>query len=498
MRFVVVSPSISDFYFTQRRHTSLGARLLCDTLEALGHEAILVDFPATAQKPRRITLPAELSYLEDFIVEDEYGPTSFFRYYQRLGPAPHEQANAVARLVPDAVMISSFAFAYADDAIAFARELHDLLPGLPIVAGGPGPTVHPDYYLGVPIVEPEEPAETGISSVACGPAEVVAPIVLDSLEHDSLPSVLSAQPATGADVRFAAALVNGVLTTSVTCGCPRRCRFCSIHLTHGSRFATIDPSSFAHGLETFADSAVEAVNFEDDNLVADTAFLEEILSVVARTFPGRELRAENGLDPGFLNPALVDRLAKAGFRHLNLSMGSYDPSALEAESRHLTGAIIPEITECAGRLGLSSTVFWICGLATDTCESVIETLDFVSRLPAASGISLFYPVPGLAGFTDRSRFPRGAALRAKGSSAFPWNESLSTRQMITAFRLSRFLSVLSLPKPDGLARDIIDRSRTTRTLHTLRRGKRGHPVPVPELDESLVARFFARIDRVRQ
>ena len=54
---------------------------------------------------------------------------------------------------------------------------------------------------------------------------------------------------------------------------------------------------------------------------------------------------------------------------------------------------------------------------------------------------MFYSVPGLPDFSDTAYFRNIAPGLLRGSSAYPWNSSLSTEELITAFRISRTLNL---------------------------------------------------------
>jgi len=129
---------------------------------------------------------------------------------------------------------------------------------------------------------------------------------------------------------------------------------------------------------------------------------------------------------------------------------------------------------------------------------MVETLHYLARLRVASGISPFYPVPGLPGFTDRKRFPAGTAVLTKGSSIVPWTGSLSTREMVTAFRLSRFLSLLSDHTLADRHSELVTRCLDERRLYTYRSDYGGSLAVVPGVEEAMVTELLAHIDRASQ
>ena len=118
----------------------------------------------------------------------------------------------------------------------------------------------------------------------------------------------------------------------------------------------------------------------------------------------------------------------------------------------------------------------------------MDALIYLGRQPTRTGISLFYPVPGLEGLPSPDFFGQTSPRLCAGSAAWPWAGSLSTEEMITAFRLSRLANLLKDPRGYG---ELIDAVGKTRRLHTLvKKDRRWTVVPVPRQDEAMVERFL--------
>ena len=220
------------------------------------------------------------------------------------------------------------------------------------------------------------------------------------------------------------------------------------------------------------------------------------MKLVKKQFPEAGFSAENGLDYTLISREELSKLINIGFRSFNFSMASCSPELLEAENRSIDRARLEELLEEVSSHSLTSTTYFICGFKGETRETVLNNLVYLHRLPTLTGISMFYPVPGLPGFgTDlMSGFsPRLCA----GSSAYPWNESLNTASMITAFRLARLSNMLKTS--EGLIPGT-DRTQTDNGLSGLIKssGKLftrsgGNIVEVPAQDEQLVTDFLSAV-----
>ena len=114
MKVVVAAAPLRDFYFTPHRFSALGSRIIRRILSRRGISCTLLDFPV--MRSRRLPLPRTLSHLEPYLLPSERGRLSFFRSYHHYGPSLPECARRIRSENPDLLLISCFAFCYADEA----------------------------------------------------------------------------------------------------------------------------------------------------------------------------------------------------------------------------------------------------------------------------------------------------------------------------------------------------------------------------------------------
>ncbi len=502
MRICLAVPSIQDFYFSRERVSSLGARTVVGLIESTEHTCALFDFPSLVKKARSVGLPGELAYLRPFLLP-ETGPVTFFTGYQRLGPPPEECARLLVASDPDILLISCFAYGYAGDAIDLAGEIKAIAPNMPIAVGGAGATVLPEKFMMSGLFE----------FVLSGAAEISLLVFLNEFDsghprYERVPSLVwQADGAiqhsekggftAGGDLRWVCHVDDSRrgrtrLSTSLSRGCPRRCSFCSNHLCHGRSYRKLPLELVRTGFAAVSPGPGMHVNFEDDNLLADTEYFMAVIGFAREIFDGPSFSAENGLDAGFLDEELLERLVLLGFGSFNFSLGSIDEEILRQENRSPSSSRIAVLTRHSASLGVPSVTYFICGLPGDTAETIVESLLFLHSLPTKIGISLFYPVPGLPGFEDAKPFLSRPPRLACGSSGFPWNGSLSTRQLVTAFRLARLVNLLGDSNQSTIHSDLLAAIRKEKRLYTWsRKGK--ELLPVPGLDDDLVRVILSEI-----
>ena len=489
MKAVVAVPSVLDFYFTPSRASALGALAVKQLLEKENIDSVLFNFPAAAVKPVKIGLPPELGHLEDHIIKGENGPVSFFSSNHRYGPDHGECAAVIAAEKPDILFISCFAWAYAAETVSLAAEVKRLCPELSVAAGGAGVTVNPAYFESFPAID----------HVLTGEAETAVPALLSGIGGRACAPPEGEPRFLLAETGFSSAKNKSFYSAILTRGCPKSCSFCSNYLVHGRKFRKADSGKVIEKLLSLPEDRNIHVNFEDDNILFAPDYFTGILEAVRERFPSATFSAENGLDYTMLDDRLLERLLGLGFNSFNLSMASSSSALLRGQNRPAAPERLESITAFLAKRKISSVTYFICGLDGEQPEDAVDNLIRLHGLPTLSGISLFYPVPGLP--VCRQDFSSIPPRLCAGSSAWPWTGSLTTGQLITAFRLSRLSNLIKTE--DGTigggtrssfrhTRELIDRIRESGRLFSFARGK---IVEVPGQDHPMVEGFLSRISK---
>ena len=510
MKAVVVVPPVFDFYYTPHRSSGLGAEIVGNLLRAKGLKVGLLNFPGRAGKAKKQKLPPELNYLAPFLIEKECGKTAFFNHYHRFGPSLDVCVRQILALSPDLVFISCFAFCYAQSALDLARQVRKSDSRPKIIMGGAGISAHPEFFI-------EDPA---VDFVFLGEAEVSLPMFLDilmagSADFNRVPNLFRkrhGRVAAPEQVRYtvpeeiafeikktfetSAAVF---FSTTLSRGCPKACRFCSNFISHGREFRTIPLEKIR---KVAAATAINGIppgkqvnfNFEDDNFLCNSDYFFSVLDIFKTAFPAAGFLAENGIDFTLIRPDILEKLIQYGMKQFNLSMVSVNTRLLAHENRNAGLKHYEMIVNILKSHGIPCITYFICGLKNDTGESVVDTICYLAGQPTRVGISLFYPVPGIPDFQDKSFFSGTPLCLCAGSSAFPWNRSLTTREMITAFRLSRLVNLLKSHRRTPDDEKMIERSFHEQGLFSFTRDGGGVvPAPVPDMDEKMIDRFFKRI-----
>jgi radical SAM superfamily enzyme YgiQ (UPF0313 family) len=507
LRACIAVPPVFDFYFTRHRFSGLGSEILSNILKENRCEVQLFNFPIRKKKGRQLPLPKALAYLKPYIIENEDGGLSFFTRYQRFGPPLSECADQIIAFSPDIVFISCFAFCYADAALELASHIRAAHPQTAIAVGGAGVSAYPDFFIGNPDIDFALTGEAEISvpdflnALKSGSndfseipnlyhknnGKMIAPLYRKETEADEIAFVLKKTRATPSDIYY---------STSLSRGCPKKCRFCSNFLCHGRKFRVIPIKKIQRDLSELSINPEDCdktiyVNFEDDNLLLAPEYFLNVLKIFKKKFSKIFFLAENGVDYTKLTPALVKKLISLGLKQFNLSIASTHLPILAEEQRDATFPLYEKVLQILETNQIQSITYFICGFKKDSKKTVAANIAYLAKLSTRIGISLFYPVPGIFDFTDKTIFDKHPTFLCAGSSAYAWNHSLSTAELVTAFRLCRFVNLLKSDRKSKHEEALIQKISQEKQLYTLVKhsGTRSI-VPVGNADNDMVRLFF--------
>jgi radical SAM superfamily enzyme YgiQ (UPF0313 family) len=236
-------------------------------------------------------------------------------------------------------------------------------------------------------------------------------------------------------------------------GCPHGCAYCSGHLVMGTPFRTRTPEAILREMmECQKQYGIESFDIEDDNFTFDQERAKRLMKLIIETFEERniELSAMNGISFASLDAELLQLMKKAGFRAINLSYVSTDPSTKERMGRPKTTTEFDKILEKAEQVGLDVIAYAILGMPGQTIEEMVDTLIYLMGEKVLIGPSIYYPTPGTSLFERCGKEgilpPHPVQWR---SSAFPIETKEFNRlDLLTLFRLARVINFIK-GKMDG-------------------------------------------------
>ena len=268
--------------------------------------------------------------------------------------------------------------------------------GLPVVVGGPDPTMTPHYYR-----------EAGANFLCLGEGEVSVPLWLADLEKgvtsgvyrdERLPE-LSESPVPRFDlINHRDYLYVGVQYSR---GCPYHCEFCNVIDLFKNKYRTKSLEQVLKEFDLLYSLGYRGqLDFFDDNLIGHMKdvkpFLRGIIAwLEAHGYPF-QLSTSVTLNLA-KDPELLDLFRMARFKYLLVGIETPDETALKsAQKPHNTGFSIAEAAnEIYTRAGCTIHSGFLLGMdgeAEDIADQVVKCIDEACVPWVMAGV--VYPLPG--------------------------------------------------------------------------------------------------------
>jgi anaerobic magnesium-protoporphyrin IX monomethyl ester cyclase len=491
---LLIQPPIRDFYLTAKRTFPYGLACIAATLIRSGFSVDILDALAT-RRSRILDFPPELEYLKEFYGRPDGSPFALFSRFRHYGYSFESIGKMARESGAFLVGISSLFTPYEQEAIRTAEIVKAYHPDCKIVLGGHHPTALPQSVMESAAVDFVLRGEGEVSMPllaralrqkldyrtipglvyrqADGTLHIDPPAQMDDLDDYPLPAVQLT------DQRFYRRNQRAAIVIAASRGCPLKCSYCSIsartHLTYRRRRI----AAVIREIEQAADQgAVGLVDFEDENLSLDRAWFLQLLHEIEQRFGAKamELRAMNGLFPPTLDEEVIHAMQTAGFKTLNLALGSTVSEQLNRFQRPDVRSAFDRALLLAEKFDLQAVGYVIIGAPFQTAADSIADLLYLAQRRVLAAVSVFYPSPGSPDYNLCEEHgilpPTFACIR---SSALPLSHTTTRIETVTVLRLARLLNFMKslidngIPLPEASAADIrindpADRVATGRQL----------------------------------
>jgi radical SAM superfamily enzyme YgiQ (UPF0313 family) len=468
---LLIQPPIRDFYLTAKRTLPYGLACIAAALMESGFSVSILDGLATS-KARVQRLPEELGYLQPYYGKPDLSPFALFHHFRHFGYSFDTIGRKAAESGAFLVGISSLFTPYAGEAMRTAQVVRACLPEAKIVLGGHHPSALPESAM----------VSDAVDFVIRGEGEVAMPLLAKGLAEgsqlDSIPGLVfrsddgSLKINPGARMQNlddyplpAMQLVNqkfyrrknDASTVIVASrGCPMKCSYCCLGNQPGPSYRRKRVATVIREIEQFSRQTKSGlIDFEDENLSLDRGWLLRLLKEITVRFGGSrfELRAMNGLYPPSLDAEVVRAMKTAGFKTLNLSLGSTCRQQLKRFNRADVRADFDRALDLAECHDLGAVGYVIGAAPFQRVEDSIEDLLYLAERRVLAGISIFYPAPGSRDYelsqTHELLPDHFSAMR---SSALPLSHTTTRKEAATLIRLARILNFIKRRNPYGQPR----------------------------------------------
>lgn len=354
---------------------------------------LLVDVGVSGSVPSRPFPNVGLAYLISSL--KQAGHETFLLDLNN-SPVPDEVVYGIVGTYSPHIIGISIKTATLLEARRVGVLLKELLPGVPIVAGGPHATVSCQ----------ELAVEPWIDCVVVGEGEeVLPPLCAAAGRGELLPSIMTASPIVQLDTLsfpdfslFPRAVLDALvdrypLVTSR--GCVYDCVYCSVPRVSGRRFRPRSPESVLAELEC-AERMFGARGFEiiDDAFNLDVRRAKEFCRCLTRNPLRFFWNCPNGLRADLLDAELASLMAAARCRQVMVGVESAVPEVLAGLKK---GESVEDIERGIGYLqhaGIDVGGYFLIGAPGDTLELQLRNVEFIRRHRMSAHFNMLVPYPG--------------------------------------------------------------------------------------------------------
>jgi radical SAM superfamily enzyme YgiQ (UPF0313 family) len=458
---LLIQPPIRDFYLTAKRTIPYGLASIATVLIEAGFSVQILDALATA-KSRIIDLPHEMAYLRSFYGRPDQSPFALFHHFRHFGYSFDTIGQRVKKAQPFLVGISSLFSAYANEADQTAKIVKKYHPNCKIVVGGHHATAMPGRVMESSAVDFVLRGEGEVSMVRLakalhnetGYADIPGLVyrkpdgllqvgeIVSMRNPDDLPL-----PATQLiDQRYYRRNKKASTVVVASRGCPLKCTYCSMGASSPLSYRQRSVASVLGEIELAVHKHnVGFIDFEDENLSLDRNWFLRLLGEIAQRFGGKqpELRAMNGLLPSSLDEQVITAMKAAGFRTLNLSLGTTAKAQQKRFQRPDVCRAFERALDLAQACDLQAVAYIIVGAPFQKAVDSLKDLLYLGEHRALAGTSVFYPSPGSKDYmlcASLGLLPQD--FSGMRSSALPLSHSTTRKESVTLLRLSRIINFI--------------------------------------------------------
>lgn len=456
---LLIQPPIRDFYLTAKRTIPYGLASIGASLIKQGFSVKIFDSLATS-KSRIIDLPLEMKYLEKFYGKSDISPFALFHKYKYFGYSFEHIGKTARDSKAFLIGISSLFTAYSNDALECACIVKKFYPDCYIVMGGHHPTSLPESVMKCKFVDfiIRGEGEAGLPELAkClkngtdikhvpgivyrnnNNIKVNEPAMMENLDKYPLPEMHLINN------KFYQRKKWGSTVIISSRGCPMKCSYCSLGASSLKYRRRCVDSVIKEMENAFNDYNVRFFDFEDENLSLEKTWFLELLKNIKTKFRNSEieLRAMNGLFSPSLDRQVISAMKDAGFKTLNLSLGSTSAIQLKKFRRPDVRASVENAIDLAQDYGLEVVCYIIVGAPGQNPKDSITDLLWLASKKVLAGVSVYYPAPGSTDYAlaaDSGILPDYFSLMR--SSTLPISDTTSRLDSITLLRFGRILNFL--------------------------------------------------------
>ncbi|MCX7767055.1 MAG: B12-binding domain-containing radical SAM protein, partial [Candidatus Sumerlaeia bacterium] len=311
---------------------------------------------------------------------------------------------------PELIGIQATTFTLID-VIKLCQLSKEVLPGVPVVIGGPHTFLYPRDTINLP----------GVDYVVLGEGEQNFPAFLDCLEvggdlarikglvyrqngrilHTGLPDLIEnldnlpfpPRELLPYEKYYSVLAQRTPITTMMSSrGCPYRCTFCARpHL--GKKWRARSPENIVAEMKRCVESGIGEIFFYDDTFNINAERVTKICELIIgeKLDVLWDIRARVDL----MTPELLKQLARAGCRRIHYGVEAGTEPMIKVLRKEVDLSRVREVFRYTRRTGITTLGYFMIGNPGETREQILATIKFALELDADYvHFSVTTPFPG--------------------------------------------------------------------------------------------------------
>ncbi len=323
----------------------------------------------------------------------------------------HRLTERLSAIAPEAVGITVMTHTLLD-ALRTAEVIKKAFPAIPVIMGGPHPSLFPEETLRQETVdfviagEGEKPLRMLLDALT-GKASFETVPGLGRRENDRfvtngerwMADPLDDLPPPAFDLvdleRYRSILAKRQPIASLVTsrGCPFRCTFCDRPLLKGNRWRAQSPERVIADMSTAVDRGAREIVFYDDTFTVDRERVFSFCRLKKERFPALPFSIRTR--PDLVDEEMLTVLADARCTAMHYGIESGSPRVRERLAK--SGDIEHIVSVCAAtrRLGMQTLAYLMIGNPGETPEDVALTEEIIARIdPDYLHLTVLMPFPG--------------------------------------------------------------------------------------------------------
>jgi len=338
---------------------------------------------------------------------------------QRVDPNWEKRLEQELEAGPLCVGISSMSGVQILHALSVSERVKSLNRDIPVVWGGPHPSILPEQTLRHPLIDIVvigEGEKTFAELVSClkegadwRRLEGIGYKDDGDVKINPLPPLLDVEtlPLPAFDiVNIKDYLITFILGEENLMiipdrGCPHRCTFCSVPCMHRHKLRLSSPGKVVEGIEQVKKMGVNTIDLGSENFFPNKKRVFDFCELLRKRELRVNLKAACRIDYVLrYSKDELRTLRESGFVAFQLGAESGSDRILELLKKGITVSQILEANERLKDCGIAAYYSFMIGVPTETLEDVEKTIDLALKLadsnPLAHTLNLqiYKPLPG--------------------------------------------------------------------------------------------------------